>query len=108
RPLLRRISLHLFDQKSDAQRTALRRRQCTDVVGEIAEQIAQGCERELALGSRGLCHENAEAAPLRFVEPRTPQRGLADPRLAFEQELPGLVLGGEKTQHAAELLLSPD
>jgi hypothetical protein len=50
------------------------------------EQIADGCERDLCLGMGRARRQGAEAALAREPIALLPERGLADPRIALEQQ----------------------
>ena len=70
------------------------------------EEVTEHDVRERALGLGRARREDAETLLVRFFDPRTPKRGLPDPRLALEHERPrSSRLFVQEGTEGAELLL---
>src|SRR3954451_24707964 len=67
-----------------AERVALRRRQLLEAIQERRAELLQSCERELHLGLDA--RRSCDAASRRGSEEVLEQGGLADARLATQQE----------------------
>ena len=97
----------LVHEQRHLERLPSRRRQGgQNLVEDAFEEIAEHDVRERALGLGGARREDAEPLLVRFLDTRTPKRGLPDPRLALEHERrrPSRLFVQEGTE-GAELLL---
>ena len=93
--------IRLADEKRDLERTPLNRHQPRQrLVQYRREQIADRCERDLQLGLRRARREDAEATLVREANSRLPERGLADSRVALEQQR--TPAGGESLEEFAQ------
>ena len=87
--LVRRSPL-LAQEQGGLERPPLDRRQLgEDVVDDAPEEVAQAGVREPGLGLGRPAREDAVAARPRGVDPCEPERRLADPRLAVEEQRAG-------------------
>ena len=77
-----------------------------NLVEHALEEVTEHDVRERALGLGRARREDAETLLVRFLDPRTPKRGLPDPRLALEHERPrSSRLFVQEGTEGAELLL---
>src|SRR5512146_2901278 len=109
RGLLRRLAVFLLARERDPKRAPLRSGESVDVVFKTFEQVTQRGEGERPFGGGRPRSQGSEAKLGRPLEARGPERGLADPSVALEQEPRepfGLV--GEKGVEAVQLLLAAD
>ena len=107
--LVENAAVRLFEQQCDAQRPPLRFGESADLVVDTRQEVAQCCEGEFLLRFRGLCTQHPEAVVLCIRRCPTPQRRLADPRLALQNQRasaagPGL----EKFVDRSDLELAPE
>ncbi len=110
RPVVGRCAVRFLEQERDLQRPPLRRRQPGQRHFEdVAEQIREPGETELCLRLARPGGENREAALLGPLDSLSPEPGLADPRLALEEEPAGSSLETrEEPVQACELRLPAD
>lgn len=104
----RRLEPGLLAKQRDGKRAALRCGQLgAHLVERPVEQVAKSGERDLRLGPARSRAQNA--VPLRPgpLDAGSPQRRLANARLAFEQERPRPLLSQEGVD-VRELLVAPD
>jgi len=83
-----RLGGRLVQEERDAQRPPLRRRQLAHLVPELTEQIAERSEGQLRLRLGRPRRYHPQPAPARKLDSGTPQRRLADPGVALEEQRP--------------------
>jgi hypothetical protein len=109
--VVRRRPVEVADQQCDLERAPLRTRQLgQQLVEHRRQQVPDRDERQSRLLARGRGAEHAIAALSGEVEAGLPDRGLADPELALEQQRARSVLGRgvEKARDLCEFRFPAD
>jgi hypothetical protein len=102
------VGVRVAEEQRCFECTPLDRRQLgQDIGGHTAEEVRQPRVRELRLGLSGAAGEESVAAFDSGVDPGQPERRLADPRLAVQQDGTGELLAGiELPDDRRKLVLS--
>ena len=89
-PLVRWVPAGILEEERDLERAPLRRGKLGErLLANAGQEISDARECQDCLGLRGACQKHAKPASFRGLCCDAPNRGLADPGLALEQQRSG-------------------